>query len=709
MVFKRNIKKTEVESFLGSILDPPDLEAVVLRGKDCEVLYANSKASKRMGFSLSADRKCKPGYAKSLPDLCASCPLGEKEKDTVWEPFEIIDRDGHVYSAKFGSISWIDGKAAAILFMRDITKEKRTIRQLYSLAYTDHLTGIPNRQRLKEDFAELEDRIANDMLAGAIALFDLDNFKEINDAYGHNTGDVVLRRLAEHINSEKEFAGHLYRLGGDEFVLLFTDPPDSVKTDEEMADYYNHLLSATLQSYTLPNIELECTISMGVSFFPKHGQNLSELLRKADIALYKAKDAGRNQMVLFADRYDIAQKFKDLYINIQPVLLASGKTFGYELIDSGVGEMEGGDTVSLSEFNRALDALGLNEIENNMQYFIAYSKQLLNPAVLSGLPRGKFIVQMRLSGRVKDNDLKIFGLLRNAGYHVALNGLHTGKTVPEVYDLIDYCKFNPEDKNTMAQKRIISDHPRIKFIATGVDTQAAFDSAKSIGFQLFQGFFFSHQPAVLKKTKEIAPMKANYFRLLKLSSTDDYMDFREISDAIASDVALTYKLLSILNSAAVGLRNVSSVAMALAYLGEESLKRWISVLALRGIAEDKPLELVRISLIRARFGELLAPHFRTKRDPNQLFMVGMLSLLHIALEKSKEDLFDEIHISNDVRQSLMTAEGKHSDILVFFKNYEYANWDEVTRFTEENQLDAQIVNDSYIDSVKWYNSLENAK
>ena len=187
------------------------------------------------------------------------------------------------------------------------------------------------------------------------------------------------------------------------------------------------------------------------------------------------------------------------------------------------------------------------------------------------------------------------------------------------------------------------------------------------------------------------------------------MNFREISNAISSDVALTYKLLSLLNSAAVGLRNVSSIAMAVAYLGEESLKKWVAVLALRGIAEDKPIELVRISLIRARFGELLAPHLKVKRDPNQVFMVGMLSLLHIALDKTIDQLLEEIPVSNDIRLSLTEDNGIYSDLLRFYKNYEYANWDEVSRFTEENHMDAQTVTDAYIESVRWYNDLTNTK
>jgi len=595
--------------------------------------------------------------------------------------------------------------------MRDITPAKEANEKLYALAYTDQLTGVPNRQKLKEDFAEIEAKITGDNpLSGIIALFDLDHFKTVNDTYGHNTGDVVLRRLTEHLQSSDHFANHLYRLGGDEFVILFTNPVDRFNTHDEMQQHYKQILSNALRSYTLPNIDVKCTLSIGVSFFPKHGYNLSDILRKADIALYQAKEAGRNQIVFFEDHYDTAQKFKDMYINIQPVLMGVGKTFGYELVDRGQsGESEDG-VVTLSEFNRTLDALGLNDIENNLHYFIQYSNQLLSPAVLNNLPRDKFIVQLNLSSNVSitpaeiEMDLKLFKQLHSHGYKLALTGLNSANPINELLNIVDYCKFSPADNNRNRQKVFIAKNQRIRFIATEVDTIEDFQTAKETGFHMFQGYYFN-QPVEGRKTKEISPLKVNYFRLMKLSSTNDYMDFREISDIIAADVALSYKLLRILNSAAVGLRNVSSISSAVAYMGEESLKKWIAVLALRGIAEDKPLELVRMSLIRARFGELLAPGFRIKRNPQQVFMVGMLSLLHIALEMTKEQLLEDIPVAEEIRDSLLTRHGVYSDLLRFYENYEYANWEAVSQFVDENHLDASFVNDAYISSVKWYNEL----
>ena len=694
---------------ISSVLDPQESEVVIVHGKGCEVVFTNKKANDRLRAEEAYPINCNSSFAKHFPGICDHCPYSAAGKAVEVESFEIVSSDKRTYLGRCNKINWVDGKPAVIYVLRDITSERETRERLYSLAYIDQLTGIPNRLKLKENFAALEHKIENNMLSGVIALFDLDHFKAVNDTYGHNTGDVILRRLTGHLEAESMFSGHLYRLGGDEFVFLFYDPPGKFNSEDEAIAHYTEILTKALRDYTLPNIDVKCTLSIGVSMFPKHGNNLSEVLRKADIALYQAKADGRNRIVFFKEQYDSAQKFKDMYINIQPILVGVGNTFGYELADSWSKGEEDEKTVHLKEFNHTLDALGLNDIESTFHYFISYSKQLLNPAVLKNLPRDKFIVQFSIPANIKKDELKEnlrnYLDLRKNGYQLALTRINSSAPVQELIDFADYCKFSSSDKNLILQKKIIASNPKVKFIATKVDTIQAFQEAKNAGFHMFQGYYFN-QPVPSQKTKEISPLKLNYFRLMKLSSTDDYMDFREISSIISSDVALSYKLLRILNSAAVGLRNVSSISNAVAYMGEESLKKWIAVLALRGIAEDKPLELVRMSLVRARFGELLAPKLRIKRNPQLVFMVGMLSLLHIALEKTKEQMLEEIPLSTEIRDSFLTKTGVYSDILQFYENYEYSNWELVSQFVYANGLDSSFVNDAYIESVKWYYDLE---
>ncbi|MDO5111398.1 MAG: diguanylate cyclase [Clostridia bacterium] len=705
MIFGK--KRTQTEQLLASLFDAYDADVIAVRSDSCELLFANECARKHMGAIWAEATSCKEGYAHIFPTLCNTC---SKLDDTLGKAsyFEIKDLDDHLFTVMTNTILWSDNKAARIFIARDIQQERATQEKLYSLAYLDQLTGAPNRQKLKEDFEAIAEGIEGNRISGIMAIMDLDYFKIINDTYGHNAGDVMLKRLTEHLQHEEAFQNHVYRLGGDEFVLLLTDKPKQFDTQGARMDFYTTLLKKALVSYTMPNIEDKCSLSIGVAFFPQHGSTSSELLRKADIALYQAKNAGRNRVVFFEDKFDRAQKFRNIYINIEPILIKSGRTFGYELLDGtgDVKEKEG--VVNLSEFNRTLDALGLTEMENKAKYFISFTKQLFSGVVQKNLPKDKFVIQIHASGSCSENEMLLYRQLHACGYLLALTGVNDGNINRVLLDVVDYCKIEINGMNATLQKSLIMQNAKKTFIATGVSTKEEYEAAQRRGFKLFQGYFFE-QPTVTKTTKDIDPLKANYYRLLQLTSTDDYVDFQQISAIISTDVALSYKLLKLLNSATMGLRSkMSSIQMAVAYLGEENIKKWIAMLALQGVAADKPTELVRLSLIRARFGELLAPQLRPKRDPRHVFLTGMLSLLHVALDKTKEELVAEIPVADDIRESLVGKDGIYSDIVAFFGHYDYSNWEEITRFADEHYISCDAINETYIASVKWYNDLNHS-
>ena len=706
MIIKRD-RKTDAESIIKSISDSYDADFVVVRNDSCEILFMNAAAKARFDSEVYSAKSCKVGYADIFPELCDSC---HKKPDVDGEPvsFDMKDKNGRVFSVIRDTIDWIDGKPATSYIVRDVDEERSAKLKMYNLAYIDQLTGIPNRQKLKEDFEASEKDIKNSKACGIVAIFDLDNFKAINDNYGHNTGDDMLKRITAHLEEDADFQGHLYRLGGDEFVLFYKEKPSRFEDQASFRSYFKEMLQKALLSYTMPNIEDKCTISIGIALYPAHGETLTELLRKADIALYKAKNDGRNRMVLFEDKYDASKKFKDLYISMQPILLKNGNTYGYELMESGKREKEDDDTFSLSEIDPALDALGLNDIRDSTKYFVSFTKQLFSKAVLKNLPKSKFVIQINANDSFTEEKMKLYKQLRSYGYMLSLSNVDSSNFNQELLDLVEYCKFAPEGISGNEQMRLIAANPTKTFIASEVSTNEEFETTRRRGFTLFQGYFFD-QPVLTKKEKDIEPLKTNYFRLMQLTSTDDYVDFNKISDVISSDVALSYKLLRLLNSASVGLRTrVSSILMAVTYLGEDSLKQWISVLALRGISNEKPLELVRMSLIRARLGEILAPSFKPPMDSKDVFMTGLLSLLHIALDKTKEEMLNEISVADKIRESLMGDNGPYSELLVFYRNYEHANWEEVTRFSEKYGISCASINYAYVKSVKWCNDLIDA-
>jgi len=514
---------------------------------------------------------------------------------------------------------------------------------------------------------------------------------------------MLLQRITEQLMDDPVFNGHLYRLGGDEFALLFHE---NTGTHSDIREYYEKILSGALNAYTVADLDMTCTMSMGAALFPLHGDSLSPLLHRADIALYKAKAAGRNRLAFFESEDEVAQNLKDIYINIQPILDERGKTFGYELAEGSAEENKKGPKPFLRDFNRTLDILGFDKIDSNKKYFINYTKNM----AMAGRNRlkSRLILQIDISGRCVGEDLNNYRKLKELGYTLAMNCSDANLLSDEILELAEYIKIEPRPDLTEAIKKLKLPvkYEKITVIGNPVNDSRELDLAKKNGCALFQGNYFKEAGTVTEKTKNIEPLQGNYYRLLKLTCTDEYVDFSEISEIISSDLGLSVRLLKLLNSVAIEIKvPISSIPQALTYLGEERLKKWIALLSLRGITPDKPIELIRISLIRARFGENLVPFLKERRDPDHVFMVGMLSMLHVALDKEQYEVIDEMSLAKDIRESLLTKDGKHSDLLAFFRNYEYSLWDEVSKFAKVNGLSNRVINESYLAATKWYGEL----
>lgn len=186
-------------------------------------------------------------------------------------------------------------KGYFITIFSDITDLKKNEARLRENAYHDPLTGLPNRLALYEDF----DRQITVSPETTVALFfiDSDNFKFINDSMGHSLGDLLIRKMGERLTSLfKDRGNTVYRLGGDEFVLFA-----AYDRIDEVFEYAQEIKS----SFEVP-IEIEdntvcITVSIGIATFPANGNSINELIKNADIALYKAKEAGKNCYVLFND------------------------------------------------------------------------------------------------------------------------------------------------------------------------------------------------------------------------------------------------------------------------------------------------------------------------------------------------------------------------------------------------------------------------
>jgi len=225
----------------------------------------------------------------------------------------------------------------------DITEMRQTQERLTHLANMDVLSGLPNRGRVRQLLGDSLRQATATNVPCAILFLDLDGFKPVNDTFGHPKGDAVLRAVAKRLVDEVGADGHVGRMGGDEFAIVITDA-QSRKKVEQMAD---RIIVSIKEPYMIDQTEIRIGVSIGCAFGPIDGATVDDLILKADLALYQAKDAGRGVARYFSselqseqeDRVRLEQDLrqaiasKQFHLAFQPLVSAkTQKLVGFEAL-----------------------------------------------------------------------------------------------------------------------------------------------------------------------------------------------------------------------------------------------------------------------------------------------------------------------------------------------------------------------------------------
>ena len=193
------------------------------------------------------------------------------------------------------------GKLMGVLgIARDITHRKAAEDEIKQLAFFDSLTKLPNRRLLQDRLHRALAVSARTGRLGALLFIDLDNFKYINDALGHDHGDLLLQEVALRLDRCVRESDTVARLGGDEFVVMLEDLSESMEESANQTEVIGEKVLASLsEAYVLAGQEHHATASIGITLFHGHHNTMDDLLRRADLAMYKAKAAGRNTLRFF--------------------------------------------------------------------------------------------------------------------------------------------------------------------------------------------------------------------------------------------------------------------------------------------------------------------------------------------------------------------------------------------------------------------------
>lgn len=295
--------------------------------------------------------------------------------------------------------------------------------------------------------------------------------------------------------------------------------------------------------------------------------------------------------------------------------------------------------------------------------------------------------------------------LKEQGYRLAIRKLSVSRfeDYREILMLMDYILLDCEKVNIGTASTFFSQFfPHIKLCASNIKTMETFESLKESNCcALFEGSFF--RLPVTKGKNTVAPLKINYIELMNLVNEPDF-DLTRAADIIGRDTALTISLLRMVNHMTVN-SEITSIRHATAMLGQRELKRWINTAVINQLCSDKPNEITRLSLLRAKFAESLAPVFCLGNKAPELFLMGLFSVLDIILDKPMEEALSLVKVSSEIHHALVEHKGELAEVLNFITQYEAADWSEISRLMVLKNISTQSVYDAYVDSLRWYRQL----
>ena len=394
----------------------------------------------------------------------------------------------------------------------------------------------------------------------------------------------------------------------------------------------------------------------------------------------------------------------DKFIARQPVFDSHRIVYGYELLfRSSPANFFPGLSLDLACTSTAdnLFLFGIERLTAGRRAFVNCSREFLVRDYAMLLPKDRVVIEILENTAPDAEVVAACQRLKKSGYEIALDDFVDAAEWGQLVDLADCIKVDFLKAPSQLQARFCREYTRrnIRMLAEKVETYADFERAREYGYSLFQGYFFS-RPEILTR-HDVPAYKLNYLRVLQAANRSE-LDQNEITECVKAEASLSYRLLRYLNSPVFFLvTEVRSIPHALMLLGERGIRRWVSLVAIACMGEDKPQELLMLPLMRARFCELLAPLARQESAANDLFLMGLLSAIDAILDMKMEDVLKEIQIRSEIRGALLGEENVLHGIYDVALRYERAEWPQFQEATRQMAIPQEAVSDLYVRSMEW--------
>lgn len=393
-----------------------------------------------------------------------------------------------------------------------------------------------------------------------------------------------------------------------------------------------------------------------------------------------------------------------MYIARQPIFDKTMKVYGYELLfRSGEESVSyGGSTAenSTATVLGGLFELGLEKIVGSRRAFINFDYNFLLSDTIELIDPEILVIEVLENTKADKTLMDRIKELKKKGYRVALDDFTENLEVFPLVPLADILKYDiiqtplntikRDVKLALSEKKII--------LAEKIETEEEFEQAKSMGFQLFQGYFFS-RPKIVGGVKKRLTTNTIYNRIMTEIHKEE-PSFTKLSNIIETDVDMAYKVLKLINQKKDE-SDYSSIKRALTRIGLIEMERWVHVLMLQEISSKKPSELIRLSLVRSKFGELIAESstFRNRKD--EVSLMFLFSVLDTMMDQTMAEALEGVSVSDDIKEVLINKNGPLKPICQIVHYYEMADWEKMNEAAQIIGLEKRKIFMCYLEAIKW--------
>ena len=526
--------------------------------KTLRILTANDMALKKYGYTRDEMVGLKLSEIRPEEDVSAVMSLMlEPPEGSPIGPVRHRRKDGSVFWTEVTCHSLV-GRCPdmRLVVAHDVTERVRLHAELLRRANYDPLTGLPNRRQLVEHFECAVERSKKTGQRIAVMTIDFDRFKQVNDTFGHKVGDEFLKASALKLLSALPESDTLARVGGDEFTVL----ADCLDSNEECSELADRLIAALQEPIQVCESKLQSSISLGIAFYPDHGHDFDEILRRADFGLYRAKRSGGSCWRSYSysetrgiqESLEIERALREAVeegrfeLHYQPIVSPGKDLRKLEALirfpHPELGLLLPGRFISVAEESGLIVPMGLwvlreacSQLRQWREDGLAVVPIAVNvsaaqfrrgnlasdiTAILEEFEVEPELLEIELTESLlmenTENSWQHLRLLKGAGVSIAVDDFGTG------YSSLSYLHHLPLNRlkiDASFVREMISGGTkpivraivelakalRLSVIAEGVETEAQFRELAEMGCDLFQGFLFS----VPKSAAEIAPLLVN--------------------------------------------------------------------------------------------------------------------------------------------------------------------------------------------------------